>query len=313
MGCGTGKRHEPHILRTRSIPQGSRYKGHAQAGSHHPQRHAHAVCPLRNARTESRLPAQINEAVEQFRLGRPIHHHEGFCGQIGQSYFGRTGKRMADRQSQQHLLAGHHLGSEILRAGAGKPYGDRSAAERIRLFVRLHFAQGEGNTGVTFPEPAQEAGQHPVHGISCESDDEAPLLPVRGPQRLAAGDLHLIERTPGFLQKRRSCQCQFHGMTAPVEQLHAQFFLETLYLTTQRRLAQGNTLSGAAEVLFLGGGYERKDVLGVQNRVTKMELCNYCIKIGPIMQLFYRWNFFACLETRDSIAYNIYIQLSQGL
>ena len=77
-------------------------------------------------------------------------------------------------------------------------------------------------------------------------------------------------------------------MTAPVEQLHAQFFLETLDLTAQRGLAQGNTLSGAAEVLFLGGGYERKDVLSVHDRTAVIELCIICIKIGSIMQLFYR-------------------------
>jgi hypothetical protein len=141
------------------------------------------------------------------------------------------------------------------RCGGGAHHADIGALlhQQFDLVVAVQFAHGQFDIGIAVAIAVQGIGHTLDEGARCgEADVEAPALAMLGHLCHQTGVIGLGQRAARLGFEHAAHLGQLHPAARPLEQAHAQFFLQCTDLLAERGLGHAQTLGRAAEMQFLG-------------------------------------------------------------
>ena len=138
----------------------------------------------------------------------------------------------------------------------GRPAADPdiqlAAFDALHLLGGGHLPQPQGDVGMTLAIPLDRVRKERLElGGGGESDPQLAAFAGLGQCHGGPGGGDLRHDAPGMVEKDAAGRGDRHASLAAVEQLAAHLAFELLDLQAERRLADIETLGGAAEIQFL--------------------------------------------------------------
>lgn len=209
-----------------------------------------------DAGSESCLPAQAVSDLPQAEPGLEDHHR--LRGQLGDRHLIASFEGMARRNRQTQPFAPERGPLHVVGARLGRDESDvdRSVTHLVHHGIAGRSVQLERGSGGELSVTVQEVGNQPAAEGMDESQRYGPSLRVDqgGDPFLAPVDL--THRPDGVRVEDLPVLVQTQSAVVTVEELDAQFALESGQGARQRRLADAEAQRGFRHVLGLGQGRE---------------------------------------------------------